>query len=300
MSARLAVALMLAACVACDLAVTTGAPDAREALRFQITEQEDTSVARVLGLVDRARLEVSGGGIAIDTVVPAHVAGGTVVARVVLTVPPGSGVLTVRAELRRGSQTLLVGSGTLQRDADAPILIRPMPGSLSNDPVPSQLDALGDVLRLSARVHFLTGDVWHGAEPTWESDNPGVLEVRPEEGIAIPRANGRARLRLSFEHLSRELEIRVAQQPTALWGVAPSDTTLVVGEAFPLRVFGADRNGFPLLPGARVSWVAGGGIVVDTLGVVTATQAGAAFARAVLGASQHTSTITVVDAPTGS
>jgi hypothetical protein len=287
--------LVLAACAACDLPLLSPPSDERQSLRLQVLEQEDTSVVRVLGLVDRARLEISGSGFALDTVVPATPLGGTVVVRFVLSAPLPRGALTVRVELSAGARVLMAGGGTLQREGSDRILLRPVADRLLAEPPPADIDVLGQTLPLGGEVLFATGDVWLGARPIWLSDNPGVLEVQPGD-VAISRSNGTARLRLSFEDLSREWVVRVAQRPVELWGVAPADTTVTVGASFPLRVFGQDRNGFALVPGARVAWLVGGGILVDSLGVLTATQAGPAFASVVLGNTQHTAVLTIVPA----
>jgi hypothetical protein len=204
-------------------------------------------------------------------------------------------IVELGGEADQPARVLMAGGGTLQREGSDRILLRPVADRLLAEPPPADIDVLGQTLPLGGEVLFATGDVWLGARPIWLSDNPGVLEVQPGD-VAISRSNGTARLRLSFEDLSREWVVRVAQRPVELWGVAPADTTVTVGASFPLRVFGQDRNGFALVPGARVAWLVGGGILVDSLGVLTATQAGPAFASAVLGNTQHTAVLTIVPA----
>jgi hypothetical protein len=290
--------VLLTSLSACELAVV-GAPVPEPiAVSLQVMANSDTSIAVVLAKVDRAWLEFTRGSVTLDTIVPVYVGEGSVLTRLQLTPPDGEGALTVRAELRRASNALFEGSATVSGDRSGVVRVRPVASHLGAVTVPSFVDALGDTVVLSGSVRFATGDIWDGASPTWSSEDSGVLEVQSNLR-AIPRGNGTTRLVLSFEQLEQRFTVRVTQEPVELWGVGPTDTTVVVGSQFALRAFGQDRTAMPLLPGARVTWVAGGGVSVDSLGLATALVAGDGFVHGLLGTVRHSASITVVPVPGG-
>ena len=282
---------------ACDVLVEPS-PGASADVRFQVEEVGDSSVAAVLNRVESASLRFEGGGVTVDTTVWVRVEEGQVHARLVLDPLPGSVPLTVRAQLLASSLVLFEGRGTLSGRAapSARIFVRPIANHLML-PGFHHFDALGGGVQLWSEVYFATGDRWHGVDAAWSSENPDVVEVEPGPR-AVPRSNGVTTLAASFQHLRVTRRFSVRQVPRLLTGVGPVDTTVAVGDRFTLRVFGEDLGGHPLLPGADVQFVHGGGVEVDTLGVVTAVAAGPGFVHAVLGATRQSATITVLAAPT--
>lgn len=278
---------------ACDLPVEPSlGPQLR--IQLQVAQADDTSVARVLQKVSSLTLRLTRGDAVMDTVLLLSVAGGVARARVYVRPPPGDGPIDLRAELRSSSALLFDGVGVTSAASAsrAHIVLRPVPARLAT--ISGQrFDALGPAMQLWSEIYFATGDRWEGVAADWSSLDPDVVQVEAGDR-AVPRANGVATLQATFHHLARPVQFTVAQKPSALSGIAPADTTVTVGDSFHLRVFGEDLAGFPLLPGAVVSWVTGGGITVDSIGAVTATSPGTAFAHAVLGTERQTATITVV------
>jgi hypothetical protein len=289
---------LLAALAACDALIVEPDGEVPISVQLQIEESVDTTFARVLGKVQRARLSFDAEGFTLDTTVTvglgADSAGGVATARIALGLPRSAEVVTVRAELVLHNWVLFVADGVLtpgQPDA-VRLVLTPIAGVLRVGPGPT-FDALGQSFALFSRVQFASDDDWPiSYQPEWTSEDPSIIEVQPG-AVAVPRGNGVTNLVATFGNLHRIVGASVQQEPHLLTGLAPADTTISVGDSFPLRVFGEDANGYPLLPGTRITWVYGGGVSVDEDGILTAHTAGPAFVHGLLGSTQHTVNLTV-------
>lgn len=281
----------------CDLLVEPGRT-VPTTVQFQIEDAEDSSFTAILGSVDRVWLEFERGGAAVDTVAGVRIDGHVIQTRVSLVPPPGPGPLMVHAALRSGPVPLFDGVGVMADGAapTAEIVLSPIPGYIVTPSQPYHFDALGLGIQLWSEVYFANRQRWYGTEARWTSEDPEIVEVEAGNR-AVARSNGAATLVATFQSIERTLAVSVAQVPSTLWDVAPSDTTVFVGDTFQMRAFGEDLNGVPLLPGAAVTWVAEGGVVIDEAGVVTATASGSAFVHAVHDGQSWTAAIVVAAPP---
>lgn len=170
--------------------------------------------------------------------------------------------------------------------------VAPVVGSIVLDPQWPTLTALGDTLVIASRVLFATGDSLHGVTVQWSSPDPGVLEPL-DGGRLVARSNGVVSLEGSALEETVTRSARVAQLPATLTGVAPTDTTVSVGESFELRPFGTDVRGNALLPGAQLDWAYSGGVVVNSYGSVSARSVGTGTIQVSYGGVTRTVTVTI-------
>ena len=275
-------------------------PDRSLPLAFQVTEADEPWIGPILARVDAVRLRLSREGAVLDTVLPARVDDGVVWTLASLAVPPGVGPTRVEARLESVGNPLFEGEGWTQGPpgSTSTVLLEPIPWRIFLQTAFLETDRLGPAHELSGEVRFATDDVWPTADIRWSSDAPSVVEVQ-NGNRTVARGNGHATIFARFRDIERTIGFRVRQVPAAISGVAPADTTIAAGEGFFLRAFGEDPAGYPLLTGAGVTWETEGGIVVDSVGYLTATEPGIARAHVVWNGQRWTATIDVAPTPGG-
>lgn len=272
-------------------------PDVALSITASANAEDDFGdLTGVLAKIERVSFRFVTSDTVRDTLVAARLVDGGLQARVTIHADEARGWLEIRADLLGGPGSLFTGRALLETLPVVPTVrmaITPVASTVIGGPTPSLLTALGDTASLDGAVIFATGDTIHGARIEWSSEDPSIMEVVGDR--AISRGNGRAMLTASALGATRTWSVDVRQVPVSLTGVAPSDTTVAVGETFRARAFGADRNGYPLLPGADASWAATGAVTVGEYGLVTALSTGTGQVEAVLGAARPSMTVTVID-----
>lgn len=279
---RRRVALSIAAAVifgaGCDVPLVEVPADVPVVVRFQVAEALQPALLPVLEKVRAVQLEFSrDGAAAVDTVLPLRVIEGAAEVRVLVTPPSGTGALRVRAALEAEAGTVFAGEAVIPRgsvEAAGSIFVQPVPDQLTTPIRSFHLAALGEQVFIPSRVLFATTDTIPGLRGRLTSQDPRVAEV-VDDSSAVSHANGETTLMLQYEELSLTVSVRVAQQPSYIAGIFPSDTTVFVGDTIRYRVQGLDLNGHPLTHGLDAHWVAlGSTLEIDSLGVAVADSAG--------------------------
>lgn len=279
----------------CDLALVDADGTAPVAVRFQVEAAPDSALLPVLAVVESVRIGLSRGGVTVDTILPVPVGGEPLRLRVVFAPPPGDGALRVRADLDTRLGTVFTGEGLVTRGSvewEGVVTLEPVPDRLTANPLSPSVDALGEPIAVTARLHFVTGDVIPGLRPRLSSSDASVADV-VNDSTLISRGNGQATMTLSHGDLSRTGTVTVRQRFEDVLGITPGDTTVFVGDSVQFRFLALDRNGHPMLPGADVSWSAvGGAATIDSLGLAVAIAEGTAEIGVVnSGASRPTLTV---------
>lgn len=289
--ALLSLAVLVTACVS-DAA---GPEVMVTSVSLSMHETVDTSFLHALSLVRLARLELSRDSVTTVSQVPVDVRDNRVSIRLRAVPPPGLGPIRVHAKLSSPAGTLFEGTGFADGGGaprTVPITLTPVAAQITGVVTPT-FSALGLQFQLQSEVRLASGDLWPGVEADWVSLTPDVVGILPGN-VAESRGNGDASLVATFANVTRTISVSVRQVPTVLVGIAPADTTIAIGGAFPMRLVGEDSNGVPLLPGALATWGRTGGVTVNASGIVTGTALGAATVEAVSGALRQSTTVTVV------
>lgn len=254
------------------------------------------SLQPTLSKVDRVRIEIHGDEMVFDTVIPLHQDPEFVNARLALPLFDLPRSFRVRAVLGTHAADLFSGELPVDAPSHAPvsatISLAPVPGRVVLTRTVPTFRAMRDQFALSASVLFQNADTIWGAEVDWSVDDPAVAEVIAD-AILVPRGNGRTSVVASHGPVSRSRSFWVMQEPIALNGLAPADTTVNHGATFQLRPFGVDRTGVPLLPGTEIDYTATGPLVVDSVGTVLAGGVGEGTITATVGPQSLTVTVTV-------
>ena len=293
---RAAVAIVLGATAACVGPTDPNTPSPFP-VQLQVESAADPALRAVLDKVEDIEVRLTRNDASVTEIVSVRVDGATVQGRFIVTPPPGDGPITVAAALRVDGATVFRGEAlaTSGRTDGLTLTVRPVPSTLITSG-PVTLNALNEGVPLTSQVFFATGDPWLGAETSWMSNDRDIVTIEGP-ALAVPHANGTTELTATFQQLTRTVPFTVSQIATTLSGLEPADTTVTVGATFPTRVYGQDSGGYPLLPGAVVTWAWGSGVTVDASGVVTATAAGSTFVRVLAGGQQRTMTLTILPPP---
>jgi uncharacterized protein YjdB len=142
------------------------------------------------------------------------------------------------------------------------------------------------------------GNIIPNVGVAWNSSNPAIATV-DSNGLAIGVAAGQARITVTAPSTGASASTLLTVSSPALdhLGIAPSSSTLHVGQTAQFGVFGISSTGNPFSLGA-VTWSSSpAGIVsVSQTGLVTALQAGSAFINADSGGKSVAATIAVIAA----
>lgn len=250
----------------------------------------------VFAKVELARFDITSSAGTRDTTVAVRLDDGALTARMRLRVDEARGWVEVRAAL--------IGEGEQLFEAELldyaygvaserTLSVTPVVGAILSGPAWPVMTAIGDTFVVQSQTLFGTGDTLSGVEVQWGSEDPGLVEVLGADRL-VARSNGM--LTMTGTALGKETSrlLTVAQVPVDVTGVAPTDTTIAVGETFYLRPFGQDVNGHPLLPGAMLAWTATGGVVVNEFGFVRGASPGPATVEVTFGGVTRTVTVQVV------
>jgi hypothetical protein len=296
-AALLGAAVFLAGCEAL-LVEPMPAPEAR--FSFETTSQAVAAygdLEPILEGVGSVQFRFVSGEHVRDTTVEARYDEHSLTARLTLRPEEAVGWLDVQATLRMAGTgyALFRGRALVQTYRTAPsaeLAVEPVALTVEITPSSRTIRSLGDTLQLTAEVVSATGHVIEGAPVDWASLDLDVIEMLPD-GRAIPRGNGTVTVRASSLGSQILRAYNVSQTVARFTGFGPPDTTIAVGDAFQLRPYGEDPDGFPLLPGADVPWVAGGSVSVGPTGTVTTATPGAGWVEVSIGGVLHRMDVTV-------
>lgn len=174
----------------------------------------------------------------------------------------------------------------------------PRPATVTVSPATAQLTAVGATVQLAAEVRASTGQVMGGAAVTWASSSMAVATVNAS-GLVTAAGNGTATITATAGTVSGSATVTVSQQVSAV-AVTPAADTLVAGDTLRLSAEAGDANG-NAVAGAQFSWSTSDSAVavVDSTGLVTAVDEGAATITANSGDAQGSAEITVLEADRG-
>lgn len=272
-----------------------GEPSVQFAFSGALAASAYGDMTAVLEQVRIVQFRFTRDGASRDTAVWVRAEDGQLEARVQLHDEEAMGWLEVEAVLAlEYGQALFRAHSVVQGLAASPLLraeLEPVIDRLEMS-TPAPFTALGDTAEVTVSAQFATGDPLVGVVFEWSSDDASVAEV-VGEGTIVSRGNGATSVVAAALGVEGRRPAIVAQVPASLTGVAPSDTTISVGESFRMRPFGQDANGFPLLPGAALDWNASGSVAVDSLGTVIGQTTGPGSLEATFGPVSHAAQVAV-------
>ena len=196
---------------------------------------------------------------------------------------PGRTAVTAASGSASGHMELLVVART-------PAAIDVMPDTVA-------LAAVGDTVRLSARVVDQLGRVLEDEPVSWSSGDEAVITV-DSGGLVTAAGEGTTRVTAMAGDVFTEAAVSVMQVVDSVF-VSPAADTLVAGDTLRLAAEAFDANGHAVT-GAAFAWSSGDPAVatVDTAGLVTATGPGRAAVTAASGsASGHMELLVVARTP---
>ena len=157
------------------------------------------------------------------------------------------------------------GDGTTQPPTPDP----PRATTLTVTPANSQLEALGETVRLTAEVRDQNGQVMTGAAVTWVSGDASVAAV-DASGLATAAGNGATTITATSGTASGSAAVTVAQAVRSVAISPAADTLLARGDTLRLAAEALDANGHAVT-GAEFSWASSDTTVatVDASGLVT-------------------------------
>lgn len=169
--------------------------------------------------------------------------------------------------------------------------------SLSVSPDSAGSNALGDTVTFSAVVRDGNGDAMSDVAIDWAATGDSVATV--EDGDAVARGDGTARIIASAEGLADSAALTVEQEASRVT-VTPAADTLTAGESIQLSAEAVDGNG-NRIASPEVTWSSSDTTVatVGSTGLVRAKADGSANVTAGVGAAAGASTVTVIPPPDG-
>lgn len=173
----------------------------------------------------------------------------------------------------------------------------PVPTTITISPSSVTFHSLGDTEQLTATVLDQNGRVMTGASVNWATSDATVATVSPT-GLVTAIQNGSASVTATSGAASSSASVAVAQRVASV-RVAPLETTLEsLGDTLRLLAEGLDANGNPV-GDADFTWSSSDDSVatVDTDGLVTAVQNGAATVTATAGEFTATTSLIVAQQP---
>ena len=163
-------------------------------------------------------------------------------------------------------------------------------------PSTASLVALGDTVRLSARVQDQNGQATSGAAVTWTSSDASVAAV-DGSGLVTAAGNGTATVTATSGAASGSGVVTVDQEVTAV-AVTPSNGMIETGDTLRLAAEALDANEHPVA-GAEFAWSSSDVSLasVDASGLVRGVAPGAATITAASGSAEGTAEITIGENP---
>lgn len=186
-----------------------------------------------------------------------------------------------------GRTTVTVTSGGVTGEAQLMVWARP--AAVAVTPEAASLTALGDTVRLSARVLDQIGNVLTGVEVAWSSADTIVATVDPA-GLVTAAGVGETRVAAVAGEVSGEARVAVTQSTHSV-AVSPAADTIVHGDTLRLSAEAFDANGYPVA-GSQLTWSSSDASVatVDASGLVRGVSEGqttiTAMAEDALGTSE--------------
>jgi hypothetical protein len=279
---------LIPALAACDAMLVDPAPAAEAEVSFAVVAPAGApafgDLSNVVAQVENVRLTIIANGESREVWASTRLDRGALKVRTRLGLEEATGWVEIRADLYYDEFRPLFRGQALFNASDIATDIR-----FEIIPVASRIvlsgggttstygfDALGDTLVLTASARFVTNDVIEGAVIQWTSTDPAVEIVLGDR--AVSRRNGGSAVVAAALGAEASRLVIVRQAATTLVGLAPSDTTVSLGQSFHARPLGTDPNGFALLPGAGVTYTANGSVTVSN-GIVTASSLGTGYAQ---------------------
>lgn len=198
-----------------------------------------------------------------------------------------SGLVTAAGN---GTARITARSGSTEQGVDVKVM--QAPAGIAIDPSEATLTAIGETVKLEARVFDSNNMAIEGAGATWQSSDASVATV--SDGLVTAVANGAASITATSGGFSDSTEVTVMQTPASI-AIDPERATLAeVGMTVQLTAMVLDLNGHRV-DGADVTWASSDESIatVDGQGLVTAVASGAVEIAAQSGEISAVSAITV-------
>ncbi|HEX7049318.1 MAG TPA: Ig-like domain-containing protein [Longimicrobiales bacterium] len=200
----------------------------------------------------------------------------------------GDGVGTVEPDAADPSHARLVAEAvgiarvvaTAGAAADtATIEVRQVAATVTLEPEEHTLNALGDVVQLTATVRDANGNAIPGAVIAWTSTDDGVAPV-DGDGTVTADAVGTVDIIAAVDEVADTASITVRQVPASITPLAPADTTLYQDSIVQFAVVVRDSNDV-VIPEPDLTWSTSNENVADidadgTESLVTAQREGVA------------------------
>ena len=186
-----------------------------------------------------------------------------------------------------GRTTVTVTSGGVTGEAQLMVLARP--AAVAVTPEAASLTALGDTVRLSAKVLDQIGNVLTGVEVAWSSADTMVATV-DSAGLVTAAGAGETKVTVVAGGVSGEARVSVTQSTHSV-AVSPAADTIVHGDTLRLSAVAFDANGYRVA-GSEFIWSSSDVSVamVDASGLVRGVSEGqttiTAMAEDALGTSE--------------
>lgn len=293
---RLAMAVMVAACIAAACSDGAGPPEDRVVtIEILSGNNQNAAVATVLPLpitiraLDAQGLSVAGAAVTWE-LAPAN---GMLSNSSTETDSDGRASTewllgTTAAEL---SGTVTIGTVTASFNARA----TPGPTAvITLSPNPVVLDAIGAKANVQVNARDAHDNAITGRAITWASTNAGIVIVDDGEVTAV--ATGSAKVRATIEGVTGEADVNVAPVPTTIVLNPTSAQLTAVGQTVQFQAVSRDRNNNVInLPAQSYTWTSTDGNVVsvDANGLATAEGGGSAIVRATIGSVSGEASVTV-------
>lgn len=195
-------------------------------IAYSLASGLSADAADAFDAADRARIRVSGPGVALDTVVVFEPAVETRVALELGSAQDGA-AYQVDVELRRGTDPLFHGETRVTmhggQKTEVVVPLKPLAADLLLPESVPIMQVIGDTVLLSAIAVFSTGDTIPGAIVTWSSSNEAVATV-DAAGRVVIHADGSTVITARSGSVTRSVTITVLETPARLVRVCATGT----------------------------------------------------------------------------
>lgn len=268
--------------------------------RVAVAFRQAGGAADAFDAADNLAVEIRAGGeTLVATTVGVSAAGGNIETRLDVDLPDGAVTAQLSVELRRGSDDLFTGEGSVGltpgETTQATLDLAPVVAGLDLTPPPT-FTVYGQARDLEGVALFATGDEVPGTDVTWTSLDPGIVSVEPTSGggwRAVAIADGTTSLRGTAGGRTATVGAQVRATVVSI-DVVPPSLDLFVGESASLSAVLLDAGG-SVIPGRSPAWASSdvGVATVASDGTVAALAPGSADVSATADGVSGRSTVRV-------